>query len=250
METRASKDRDVIEIDLLEVLGLIWQNIALILSIGAVCAIAAFAIARFVVDPYYDSTTKIYILNKTETSTVTYSDTQLATQLTKDYSELITSRYVIEQVIQEQGLDLDYDEMCEKITVSTPTDTRIVEITVEDTDPVAAMNICNSIREAASEHIRNVMDIDAVNVVETANMPDEKAGPSSLKAALISGFAGCFLVGIYVFVRYMLDDTIKSSDDIEKYLGISTLGLIPIEESEIENNLADRSSRKKRNNKK
>ena len=234
MDPKQTKDRDVIEIDLLEVLFVLWSHIVLILSVGLLCAVTAFLITRFLVPPYYESATKIYILNKSETSAVTYSDTQLATQLTKDYSELITSRYVMEQVISEQGLNLDYDEMCDKVTVTTPTDTRIVVITVEDNDPVMAMNICNSIRETASEHIQNVMDIDAVNVVETANMPDEKAGPSSVKAALIAGFAGCFIVGLWVFLKYMLDDTIKSSEDIETYLGLSTLGLIPVEESAIE----------------
>ena len=224
-----NNEKDVIEIDLLEVFLLMWHNIVLILSVGLLCATAAFAITKFLVAPYYESTTKIYILNKNETNAVTYSDTQLATQLTKDYSELITSRYVMEQVIQEQGLNVDYDELCEKVKITTPTDTRIVEITVEDKDPVAAMNICNSIRETASDHIQNVMDIDAVNVVETANMPDEKAGPSSVKAALIAGLIGCFIVCVIVFIRYMLDDTIKSPEDIEKYLGLSTLGIIPID---------------------
>lgn len=241
MNRRDGKN-DVIEIDLLEIVMLLWHHAVLIIGVGMMFAIAAYALATYVIPPYYQSTTKIYILNKTETAAVTYSDTQLATQLTKDYSELITSRYVIEQVIQEHNLEVDYDDMLEKISVNTPTDTRIVEITVEDNDPVVAMNICNSIREVASEHIQNVMDIDAVNVVETANMPEEKAGPSGFKSALIAGMAGCVLVAAGIFIRYMLNDSIRSSDDIERYLELSTLALIPIDESELE----EESTKKKR----
>ena len=92
------------------------------------------------------------------------------------------------------------------------------------------MGLANCIREAASSHIQNVMDIEAVNVVETANMPTEKAGPSCTKWTLAGAIAGCRLVCIIVLIRYLMDDTIKSSEDVEKYLGLSTLALIPVAE--------------------
>ena len=86
---------------------------------------------------------------------------------------------------QEQSLALTYKEMLKKVSVATPTDTRIVAITVKDTDPIMAMRIANSIREVSSEHIRSVMDIDAVNVVETANMPTQRSEPSVIKWTII-----------------------------------------------------------------
>jgi capsular polysaccharide biosynthesis protein len=156
----------------------------------------------------------------------------LGTQLTKDYAELISSRYVIEEVIQKLQLDLDYKALCNKIAVSTPSDTRIVSITVEDSDPVAAMNIANAVRESASFHIKNVMDIDAVNIVETANMPTSKASPNNFRWLVIGGMLGAFFVIVIVLIRYLTDDTIKSTDDIEKYLGLSTLGIIPVMQEE------------------
>ena len=71
---------------------------------------------------------------------------QLGTQLTKDYAELINSRYVLEAVIQELGLNMEYKDLLKKIDVTTPSDTRIVSITVEDHDPVQALNIANSVK--------------------------------------------------------------------------------------------------------
>ena len=121
--------------------------------------------------------------------------------------------------------------LLKKIDVTTPSDTRIVSITVADHDPVQAMNIANSVRENASTHIQNVMDIDAVNVAETANMPTEKASPGCSKWALIGGLLGCLGISAIILIRYLMDDTIKSSDDIEKYLGLSTLALIPMKEA-------------------
>lgn len=235
------KQQDEIEIDLLELFYVLLGHAWLIISVGLFCALSCFAISKFIIPPTYKSTTKIYILNKNENTSVTYSDVQIGTQLTKDYAELINSRYVLEAVIQELSLPIDYKELTEKIDVSTPTDTRIVAITVEDRDPVMAMNIANSVRENASAHIQNVMDIDAVNVAETANMPTEKASPSCLKWTLIGGILGCIVVSAILLVRHLMDDTIKSSDDVEKYLGLSTLALIPMRNDET-------SSKKKKTN--
>ena len=224
----SQRENDVIEIDLLEVFHVLLGRIWLVISAGLFCALVCFAVSQFVLTPTYESTTKIYILNKNENASVTYSDVQLGTQLTKDYAELINSRYVLEEVIQELVLDTEYDELLEAVEVTTPSDTRIVGITVTDQDPVLAMNIANCIREVASEHIQNVMDIEAVNVVETANMPTEKSGPDVLIWTLIGGALGVFALCAMILVQYMMDDTIKSSEDVEKYLGLSTLALIPI----------------------
>ncbi len=223
---------DVIEIDLLEIFRLLLGNLWLIASVSLFFALGCFAVSKYVVAPYYESTTKIYILNKTESTAVTYSDVQMGTQLTKDYAELINSRYVLEEVMQKLNLDMEYEELLKVVRVSTPSDTRIVSITVEDVDPVEAMHMANCIREVASEHIQNVMDIDAVNVVETANMPTQKAGPSCFKWTVIGGIIGCFFICAVILVQYLVDDTIKTSEDVEKYLGLSTLALIPVSEQE------------------
>lgn len=238
------RNNDVIEIDLLELFHVLLGQIGLIISVGILTALIGFVVSKFVLSPVYESTTKIYILNKTETSSVTYSDVQMGTQLTKDYAQLISSRYVLEEVIQMLSLDAEYEDMLNKVSVDTPTDTRIVSITVEDHDPVQAMKIANCIREAASEHIQNVMDIEAVNVVETANMPTEKAGPRCSLWTLVGGMAGVVLICVVVLVRYMLDDTIKSSEDVEKYLGLSTLALIPMASDD--NNRSDKKSKRRK----
>ena len=197
----------------------------------------------FILTPTYESTTKIYILNKSESTTVTYSDVQMGTQLTKDYAELINSRYVLEEVIKILSLsEMEYRDLLDKVSVHTPTDTRIVSITVTDTNPQQAMDIANCIREVAGEHIQNVMDIDAVNVVEEANMPTTKAGPSVPKWTLVGGVLGAFLVCVIILIHYLLDDTIKTSEDVEKYLGLSTLALIPMAADE--SNVKQRTKRK------
>lgn len=221
------------DIDLLEIIQVLFSRFWLILGTAFLGALICFIISKFVMTPYYESTTKIYILNKTDDTAVTYTDVQMGTQLTKDYAELINSRYVLEKVIEQLSLaNMEYKDLMRKVSVDTPVDTRVIAITVENTQPRLAMDIANCIREVAGEHIQNVMDIEAVNVVETANMPIEKAGPSVIKWTLIGGAAGGFIVCAVILVIFLLDDTIKTSEDIEKYLGLSTLALIPAMEDE------------------
>ncbi|MCI9065495.1 MAG: protein-tyrosine kinase [Lachnospiraceae bacterium] len=226
------RDNNIVEIDLLEIISILLNRFWVIFGAALLAAAAGFMISKFVLTPTFESTTKIYILNKSENTTVTYSDVQMGTQLTKDYAELINSRYVLETVIGQLSLpEMEYKDLLKKVSVHTPTDTRIVSITVTDYDPQQAQNIANCIREVAGEHIQNVMDIEAVNVVEEANLPTVKAGPSVVKWTAVGGILGVFLVCAVILIHYLLDDSIKSSEDVEKYLGLSTLALIPITQS-------------------
>ena len=238
---------DIIEINLGELFAVLLGRAFLIISAGIFFGLAGLFISKFIMHPVYDSTTKIYILNKEENQTVTYSDVQISTQLTQDYAELIKSRYVLEEVIQRLNLvDVAYEDLSRVLKVDTPSDTRIVAITARDEDPLMAMQIANCIREVASEHITNVMDIDAINVAETANVPIKKAGPSVTRWTIIAGFLGAVLVAFFVILEYLLDDTIKSNDDVERYLGLSTLALVPLTTEETDKKKSKKSNKNKK----
>ena len=226
---------EIIEINLAELFSVLLGRAFLIISAGVFFALVGLFLSKFVIPPVFESTTKIYILNKEENQTVTYSDVQISTQLTQDYAELIKSRRVLEEVIQRLHLvDMEYKDLYEVLKVDTPSDTRIVAITVKDEDPLMAMKIANCIREVASEHITNVMDIDAINIAETANVPTTKSSPSVARWTVIAGVLGAVVVAFFAILGYLLDDSIKSNDDVERYLGMSTLALIPLTTDEME----------------
>mgnify|MGYP000742007139 FL=1 len=180
------------------------------------------------ITPKYESTTKIMVLNKQDNNTLTSADMQTSTQLTKDYAELIQSRTVLEGVIAQLNLDMTYKEMLNKVSVETSSDSRIVSISVTDEDPYTASEIANAVRDMAAEHIQSVMDIEAVNVVDTANIPNEKASPSLAKNGVIGGLLGVIIAMAAVIIIYLTNDTIKVEEDVERYLGLSVLGSIPI----------------------
>lgn len=227
-ETNTNVKNDEIEIDLLELFNVLLHRLWIIILVGAVTGAVGFAVATFVVTPMYESTTGIYILNKSSDNNISYSDTQLASQLTQDYAELIGCRYVIETVLYDCGLDKTYEELKSMISVKNVTSTRIIYITVKDSSPTRAQMIANSVREVASAHIKEVTEVEAVNVVDTANLPTEKCEPSRAKYTVVGAFLGMFMVAGFVVLKSILDDTIKTEDDIEKYLGLSTLAAIPI----------------------
>ena len=222
------QEEDVVEIDLQEIFMLVIHWLWLIVLCGIVTGILGFVISYFVITPQYESTTKVYILNKQNTNTLTYSDVQLGTQLTKDYAQLIKSRTVLEKVIETCTLDESYGGFNSRVKVETLSDTRIIAITVTDTDPLRAQLLANEIRKVASEHIKNVMDIQAVNVAEEANLPEAPSSPNILKWTAIGLLLGAFLCLAIIVVRFLLDDTIKTSDDVERYLELSTLAMIPV----------------------
>lgn len=235
--TRADRDADVMTIDLFEVFQVIWHWLWLIVLVALACGTAAYAFSKFVLPEEFESTTKIYVLDKSgaggTNSQSTYSDLQVGMQLTKDYVELIKSRTVLEAVMKDNHLDqtYTYEQFAEMVNVQTPTDTRIVTITVTNHDPALAQKLADDIRKRSGELIINTMQIDAVNTYEKANYPDRKSAPSCGRWAVVAALIGALAVSAVVIARYLLDDTIKTSDDVEKYLGLSNLALIPFDES-------------------
>lgn len=242
---------DVIEIDLVELLGVILHNLWIIIVSGVIVAAVALLVSYFIITPKYESVTKIYVISKTNADTMTYSDLQAGSTLTKDYKELVKSRPVLEEVLAETGIDVELKDLEEQITVEVPTDTRIVSITVEDKDPYEARIIADSVRIAASKHIREVMDTEAVNVVEEASLPIEKSSPGILKNTAIGYAVGLFLAIAIVIINYIMDDTIKTPDDVEKFLGVSVLGSIPYSENDLSDKAEmERYEKKKKQRKK
>ncbi len=225
---QTSYQEDEIEIDLQDLFGLLLHKLWIIILAAVVTGALGFVCSFFLITPQYESTTSIYIsTSKGTENSMTYSDAQLASQLTKDYEELILGRTVLEQVIAAYQLDESYESLKNRVTVENTSNTRIITITVKDPNPANAQIIANSIRDAAAIHIKDVTDVEAVNVADEANLPEDPCEPSVPKWTLIAALIGMVVAAGIIVVQYLLDDTIKSSEDIEKYLELSTLGLIP-----------------------
>lgn len=240
METVKNKR---LEINVYELIMFCIKKLWIVLSIGFIAASICFAYTVFFVQPEYTSVTKIYVLNRQTDESITSSDLQSSTYLTKDYTELIKSRKVLEVVIAELDLDTSYEALLEKVSVGTQSDTRVVSISVVDKDPYEASEIANEIRNVGATHIQSVMNALAVNVVDEANIPMWTSNNNLKKYVALMFLAGCFFALVCLSVQFVLDDKVTTSEDVEKYLGLSVLGVFPIDET-----LLRRKQRSKRRN--
>ena len=121
-----------------------------------------------------------------------------------------------------------YTSTTKMYVVSNTADTRILSISVENESPKLAKEIADAVRESASVQITQITDADAVNMVEEGNLPKNPTSPNTMKNAMLGGILGIFLALGAIVLIYILDDTIKTPDDVERYLGLTVLTSIPI----------------------
>lgn len=228
MENSKQKNEIEIEIDLAQMIRIIMGKAIIIILVGIMAGVSTLLITKFCISPVYQSSTKLYVINRANDGATTLMDLQSSSQLTKDYKILVTSRPVLEQVIKQLKLEVSYKELSEQITVNTPTDTRVLEIIVDSTDPYRAKEIADLVADISATSICDVMQIEKVNIIEEGNLPTEAISPNPIKNAIIGLLVGMVSTCGFVIVKSLLDDTIKNSDDVEKYLGISTLAMIPL----------------------
>lgn len=220
--------KDTMELDLLDLFFYLRKRIVIIVASVLAAVTIGFVVTQFFIANEYTASTRMYVLNRSNENGVVYSDFQASTQMLNDYKVLITGRNVTDMVISELGLDMSSGELAKAISVTAPDNTRVVQISVVDTDPQRAADIANAVYRIASEQIRKIMDVDAVSLVYAAKVPQSPSSPSlprNVAIAAVLGFAA--VVGILTVI-YLLDDTIRTEEDVERHLGLGTLGVIPV----------------------
>lgn len=214
-------------IDLLDMAYMLldkWHYLLLSLLAGAVLFNAW---AFFGIEPTYESTAKLYVASVSNDAVVNLSDLNLGTSLTKDYEQLMLSYPVLNRVIDKLSLETTSDELSNCYSLSNPSDTRILEIKATSTDPQLAVQLADTMAEVAVDYLPETMNTMAPNIAQQAKLAEHKANPSYSKYTLIGAFLGVLLcAGVFV-AGYLLDDTVHTAEDMEKYFGIVPLTTIP-----------------------
>lgn len=238
-------DNNSIEIDLSELFFVIRRKLWLLILCGIFMGAVFFAFTKYMITPKYTSSSSFLVLTK-ETTLASLSDLQMGTQLTKDYRELTLSRPVLQTVVENLNLDFDYKHLQKMISIDNPESTRILVISVEDIDPNRACLIVDELAEVASAYIGDKMEVIPPKIIETGEVNEEPTSPNVLKNTVIGAFLGIFMCAVVVVLVAVLDDTIKSEEDIEKYLHVSNLASVPDRKDYI----TGKSGRKKKTKKK
>ena len=214
------------EIDLVWLLYALLRKWWLIIAVGVVCACGMVGYTHFKVEPTYTSTSTMLVLAK-ETTLTSLADLQLGSQLTKDYTVLITSRKVLDPVIETLDLDMNYKQLKSRVSIENPEDTRILKISVTLNDPDLAKAVVDELAKQSAEFIAVNMDVTEPNIIEDGESVGIKTGPNLSKNAIIGFLVGALLVCVILIVLELMNDSVQTEDDIERYLGIPTLAVVP-----------------------
>ena len=223
-----NQEKDLIQLDIMLLIKSIWEKKILILLVTFLFAAVSLAYSIFLVTPQYSSTTKVYVVNqKKDDKAITTQDVQLGSLLVKDYKEIILSNKVMEDVADKSGTGLTAKELAKKVSVDAPKDTRIISITVRDTDPQVASELANTVKEVSADQIKEVTKIDDVTTLEEAKAATSPSSPNIPKNGILATVLGFIIAVAGVVLFELLDDRIKRAEDIEDGMGLVLLGVVP-----------------------
>ena len=226
------------EIDLRELFNIFWSKkiqiflcIFIFMIIGGVYSIGLKM-------PLYSSSTSLVLAmadtnekKKESEEAITATDITLNSKLVSTYSELIKSKKVLRQVVSNLQIDENVDALKNKIKVSSVEDTEVIKITVTHSNPTYAAKIANEITKVFSKEVNELYKINNVYIVDEAEVQNSPSNINHIKDIILFGMIGLVISSAYVFVLNMLDNTIKSSEDIENQFNIPVLVTIPLIEA-------------------
>lgn len=213
------------EIDLVDLFYLLWSHLLQIIACVMVGGAVAFAYTYFLVTPMYQATAKMYVVSSTTAFNV--NNLSISSELTIDYQELLLSRPLLESVIEELELDMSSRQLASMVSIGNPTDTRILSVTVTNPDPRLAADLANEIGQQAVVFLERVMETPPPNVYEEAIVPEQKSSPSYARNTLLGAMLLAVVYCGFLVVRYLMNDSFTTPEDIERYFGIQPLAVVP-----------------------
>lgn len=224
-----NKKNEVDTIDLLELWHVFTNRIIPIFLVAALCVAAMFAYSKYVMKPMYESTATLYILKQDNSSTKDYeqADYTLALNVINDCTYMITSQSVLSTVVDKLDLDMTCGKLKSLISTSNPSNTRVIEITVKTDDAVESKRIVDCVCSVAAGKIEDTLGMDSVNVYSKADLQRTPCNAFGIKTYALGAIAAALIVYVVYVVKFLLDDKIRTAEDVEKYLGLAVLGDIP-----------------------
>lgn len=218
------------EIQLLEMFYILRKRIWIILLIVVFSVTTSGIISYFVLEPEYETFTTLMVgKSQGHEDLIEYSDILLNQKLVTTYGEIAKSRLVSNEVIENLDLNISYESLKGKLNVSLVSDTEIIKIEVRDNNPDIAAKIANETAKVFIEHITKIMKIENIQVIDTAVIPINHIKPRPILNMILAGMLGCSIAVFLTLLLEQLDNTIKTEDDVERYLELMVIGIIPEE---------------------
>lgn len=224
------KQQREIEIDAKDLARYLVKHWVSIAATVLLAALIGFSYQSFIATPVYESQSMIYITTGSSGGSVMQnmlSSLQAGTALTADYKTLATSKPVLEQVIKDLDLDTDYAELKKRVDTENPDNTRILILSVKDTDQRMAKKIVDKLTEIEQVKIADVMNTAKPNVMQWGDIQNDPVSPSPLRTSLCCGLIALIFTLLFFIIRFIQSDTIATAEDIDRVLDLRTLAEIP-----------------------
>lgn len=224
-----SQDKETTNFDLTDIWAILRAHILPIILAAALCVSALYVYARFFRTPKYKSTATLYILKQDNGSDYAYtqSDFTLALNVVNDCIYMIKSHEVLDDTIDELGLNMSYADLYKIVKTNNPDGTRILEVSVEADTPDEAKRIADSVCKIGAEKISKTMSMDQVNIYNWGTRDTKPSNAIGLSKYFFLGAGVAVFVFLIYFIAFLFDDKVRTEDDVQRYLNLTVLGIIP-----------------------
>lgn len=221
------------ELDLKELFFMFWNKKLEIILITLMFVAVGIGYSYFFVKPEYTSTTSLVLAQssssgQTGDGAISATDLTMNSKLVSTYSELIKRKAILGQVCENLNIpDSNIQELRGKIKVNSAKNTEIIEISVTNKDPNKAAAIANEIAKVFGEKIVEIYNISNVYLLDRAEANAVPSNINHMKDVVIFAFIGLVIAAVYVLIANMLDNTIKTEQDVEATTELLVLSSIP-----------------------
>lgn len=220
------------EIDLVELLKMFWRKKILIILITILFIGIGYIYTTRFITPMYTSTTTLVLASNNEknksNTTSTAAEVAVNTKLVSTYSELIKSQKVLRDVVADTGINITEEQLKKEISIESVLSTSLINISIEDKIPENSSKIANEIANVFTKKVAEIYNINNVQIVNQAEIPQEPSNINHKKDIVIFGLVGLLVSITYIIIANMLDTTIKSSEELDDIFGLPILASIPM----------------------
>lgn len=230
------------EIEIKEILNILMKRLWIIIIIPVIVVAIVGYLNFMVFVPVYQADTTLLIAGLRSVTpsadgtsaaegsgNMSFEDIIAGQTLVSEYSEIIRSKRVTSTVVKDlNDKAVTEEDLRDMISIGAVNDTRIIDISIQNSDPVQAAKIADIVANVFSEEIGILYRIDNINIIDRAEVPKVPIAPTKKKNIGMAGLVAFILAVSIVFVIEFLDNTIKTSEDVEKYLKLNVIGSIPV----------------------
>jgi len=216
-----------LEINTKELVFVLLKRIWISVIAAVLCAVIGTVYATNYITPMYSSRARLYIIGSQNTGMFSSSELSAYATLTKDYVNLIRSRTILEGVVESNDLDIGINQLNSCISVSSPENTRIIDVSVSYPDPLMAKKICDSVCSEVQRKAIERMKSEQITVWDWGNLPAYPSSPNIREYTMYGAAAGFFIPLALFAILYIFDDSLITTENVETRLGVNVIGTIP-----------------------